>query len=108
MTQTQHFDPATTVVGGQVPLALAGVSPSEVSVGVFDDAGNSEFGVEFTLDDANDPNVTSRWFELSGMPAGSTGTQHASFTFPVRFVRLNLTFLTGAVEFKVLQTVERC
>ena len=102
-TQTLTFDPATTVVGAQAPISLNHLVASGATIAVYDEAGNAEYGVEFTLDDG----ATQRWFELPAIPAGSSGSTFASITFPCRSVRLNLTFITDIVEFKVLQTIER-
>ena len=102
---TQTFNPATTAVGPQTPIALNHLAQSEASIAVYDEAGDAEYGVEFTLDDVNNVD-TPRWFMLTDIPAGSSGSRFTSITLPCKFVRLNLTFITGAVEFKVLQTVE--
>lgn len=105
---TQTFDPATTTAGAQAPVSVNHLAPAEASLAIYDVAGDAEYGVEFTLDDVNNTNITPRWFELADIPAGSSGSKFTSITFPCKFVRLNLTLLTDTVEFKVLQTVDRC
>lgn len=106
---TQKFDPITAVTGPQLPVSMNHLSQADAFISVYDAAGTADYGVEFTPDDVNDLDVTPRWFELPDIPLGSSGTKYASFSTPCRFVRLNLSFLTGKVEFKVLQTVEaRC
>lgn len=105
---TQKFNPETAVVGEQPPVSLNHLAMSSAFVGVYDEAGDARYGVQVTPDDIHDANITPRWFYAPGMPSGTTGSSFVSIDYPCRFIRLSLEYFTGPVEFKVLQTVERC
>jgi hypothetical protein len=107
---SRHYDPATTILGPQQAVALDHVAPSTVFVGVWLEDGIAEYEVELTTDDVNDTSVTPRWFTLDLTNEGPIGARWTSILFPMRFVRLNISMFTGALELKVLQTSDalRC
>jgi hypothetical protein len=94
-----------TTTGAKTPVALDYYqTPFSASmfVALVDDA-TAAFSVEFTADDFTDPNVTPRWFPDANAPADTAASVTTPYTFPIRGIRINITAITGTVEFKVLQ-----
>jgi hypothetical protein len=104
MPRSQVFS-SVTFAGPQAPINLdfLPLSASTVALWVADDATIAAV-VEVTLDDVNNAEVTPRWFTLDGAPTTATG--YTRFYEPWRFIRLNITSITGDVEFKVAQAAE--
>lgn len=101
-----RYDPATTVLGAQTAINLDNIALSETFVGVFVESGSADYGIQLTFDDVNNSDVTPRWFDLKEIPLGSSGTQYATFSFPVRFLRINIATFTGPLELKIAQTAD--
>lgn len=100
---TQRFIAGTTP-GGQPPLSLDYLPAGYGTVALWlDDGATIDAVAEVTLDDLNDPTVTPRWFALAGAPTAASG--YTRFYEPWRFIRLNITTITGNAEFKVAQSV---
>ena len=92
-----------TSTGVKGPVLMDWVPGGFATVGVWTDG--AIYGVEYTLDDVNDPSATVRWFSDPAMPAGTSVSKTTTYDFPVRSVRINITVLSGSIlEFKVLQS----
>lgn len=101
----QTFSAASVTPGPQTPLNMDYLPLGVSFLGVAIVSGSAEFSVEFTLDDIN--NLGGKdpfWFTLSDIAAGTNVTKYASVSFPIAFVRLNLTAITGNVQFIVAQS----
>lgn len=81
-------------------------SPFNLSVGVVVEA-TGEYGVEFTLDDLDNPEITPEWFPDANLPPGQTGSGVTNYMFPVQAIRINITANTGAIRFIVLQGTQQ-
>lgn len=92
-------------IGPQKPVIVDPlVANFNLTVGVWvSDGSTAEFGVEFTLDDPNDPDQEARWYLDPAIPPGSTDNLVTRYMTPIYAVRLNITTLVGSVEFKTLQ-----
>jgi len=92
-----------TATGAQTPVALNYYqTPGNVSVGVWlVNSATATFGVEFTLDDPQSANA--RWYDDPVLGPTSSASGVTSYLYPVRAVRLNISAISGTVEFKVLQ-----
>lgn len=101
----QHFDVATVVLGPQAPVNLDYLPLTQTTVAVYLTTGTASFGVEYTLDDLNDPTVTNpQWFASKEIPAGTAATTYGAFWQPWRFVRINIAALTGTLDFYISQS----
>lgn len=79
-------------------------SPFNLSAGVVLLAGaTATYGIEFTLDDVNDPSAV--WFPDANLAPGQTANGVTNYMFPVRGIRVNVTALTGTIRFTILQSV---
>ena len=104
MPRSQVFS-ALTAPGPQTPINLDFLPLTATTVALWVAGGATIAAVvEVTTDDVNDPSVTPRWFPLADAP--TTGTGYTRFYEPWRWIRLNITSITGAVEFKVAQAAE--
>jgi hypothetical protein len=105
MPRSQAFS-ASTLPGPQAPINLDFLPLTATTVALWLAGGATIAAVvEVTLDDVNDPRVTARWFPLDGAPTNASG--YTKFYEPWRFIRLNITSITGAAEFKLGQAAER-
>ena len=68
-------------------------------------SGTATYGVEFCLDNVNDPTITARWFPDATLPAGTTASGTTTYNAPIQFVRVNIAALSGVLEMKVLQGI---
>lgn len=89
--------------GPQAPFPLDWLPVAQTTIGVFIVDGAATFGIEWTLDDVNDPAVTPRWFPSEEIPAGTAATKYAAVHNPWLFGRINFSLITGNVELKVQQ-----
>lgn len=104
MPRSQSFS-SLTVAGPQKPINLDFLPLSATTVALWVAGGATIAAVvEVTLDDVNNAEVTPRWFPLDGAPTTATG--YTRFYEPWRWIRLNITSITGDVEFKVAQAAE--
>ena len=94
---------ALTEPGPQTPISIDFLPAGYSTVALWLDSGTIAAVVEVTLDDVNDAAVTPRWFPLDGAPTIASG--YTTFYEPWRWIRLNITSITGNVEFKVAQSV---
>ncbi len=79
-------------------------SPFNASYAVVLVGATATFGVQFTLDDPNNANVTPVWFNDATNGTGVTASAVGNYTFPVRALRLNVAALSGGtIRFVVLQ-----
>ena len=101
-----RYDPTAVPTGPQDPVNLDFIPDATTFVGVYSDGGAPSYGVEFTIDDVNDQDVTPRWFVLKDIPFGSSNSQYASFSFPAMFVRLNIALFTSPLELKISQSTQ--
>lgn len=99
---SQKFS-AATLPGPQAPLSLDFIPAGYSTVALWLGSGTIAAVVEVTLDDMNDVAVTPRWFPLDGAPTAASG--YTTFYEPWRWIRLNITSITGNAEFKVAQSV---
>ena len=96
---------AATVPGPQTPICLDYIPAGDATVALWvDPAATLVAVVEVTLDDVNevDPSMV-RWFPLANAPTSATG--YTAFQNPWVWIRLNITIITGNVEFKVAQSI---
>mgnify|MGYP003462309419 CR=1 FL=1 len=105
MPISRFYDLVTTIVGPQTPVCLDFIPQTDTFIGVVIVDGTADFGIEFTLDDVNDPDVTPRWFELNEIPKGTVSTTYAHISFPLRFARVHIETFTGHLELKVAQAI---
>lgn len=81
------------------------VSATAILVG----GATATFGVEYTVDDVTQINNAAsnlNWLPVTGALApGATASGTATIDFPVTAVRLNITAITGSVEFVVIQGI---
>ncbi|WP_213775107.1 hypothetical protein [Bradyrhizobium sp. dw_78] len=95
-----------TTTGAQDPIPLNYYqTPFNASVFVYINGGTATYGVQYTADPTNSASITPRWFDDANMPAGTAASATSNYMFPVRAVRVNITAITGSVEFKILQGV---
>lgn len=96
-----------SLAGAQKPICLNPLRDNfNVRVGVWVPSGSvAEFGVEYTLDDPDDPDQEARWYPDPTIPPGSSQSADTTYSSPIFAVRLNITSLVGTVEFKTLQAV---
>ena len=95
-------------LGAQQPISVDWMqAPFAARVAVYIPAGSSAtYGVEWTADDADNTNITARWFSDSTLPAGQTASGTTSYTSPVQFVRVNIAALSGTLETKLVQGMQ--
>ena len=105
MPRSISYDPVLDPVGAQSPVNLEINAPGVAFVGVHL-SGTADYGIQFTMDDVNNANVTPRWFDLDEIPFGVHGTRYAHFTFPARFLRLYIVSFTSVIELKVAQSFD--
>lgn len=105
MTDAISFVQTSTTTGQKVPFIpniLQGpfnVSAAVVLVG----SSTGTYGVEFTLDDVNDPTITPVWFNDANLPTGQTANGVTNYAFPVRAIRINIAAVSGSIRFTVIQ-----
>lgn len=97
-----------TTTGAKTPcLVDFSQSPFNASVGVVV-LGTATYGIEYTLDDVNNPAITPVWFPDANLPPGQTANGVTNYMFPVQAIRINITAVTGAgVRFIVLQGTQQ-
>lgn len=81
------------------------IAPFNTTVGAIIASGAATYAIQYCLDDLNDTAVTPRWIDTADAPTGTNTTKVIQFTFPVRFVRINIAVITGTVEFKIIQSM---
>jgi len=93
-----------TTTGAKTPcITDRSQSPFNMSVAAIV-LGTATYGIEYTLDDVNDPTVTPVWFPDANLPTGQTASGVTNFMFPIQAVRINIAAISGAgVRFVVLQ-----
>lgn len=97
-----------TTTGAKDPVLLDWtLTPFAVSVGVELASGTATFKVQYTLDDLNSSSPTPYWFDDANIPAGTTATDITNYVVPIRAVRLNIAAISGTVNFKVVQGLQR-
>ena len=90
-----------TTVGDQTPIGVSYLQAyPAISVAVYIANGGATYGIQYTLDpiDGN-----PRWFNDPTLPPGTTQSGVTAITWPIRGVRFTSTFLSGTVEFKLIQ-----
>ena len=93
-------------LGGQTPIAVDFYQGAfSARVGVYIASGTATYGVEYSMDNANDPTITARWFPDATLPAGTTASGTTTYNAPIQFVRANIAALSGSLEMKVLQGI---
>lgn len=103
---SQHYDVAAVVLGPQTPVNLDYLPNTQTTVAVALISGTASFSVEYTLDDLNDLSVTNpQWFTSKEIPAGTAATTYGAFWQPWLFARINIAAMTGALEFKIAQSL---
>lgn len=92
-----------TTTGEKDPIALNYYqTPFNATAGVWlVSSATATFGVEFTLDDPQ--SASARWYDDPTLGPTSNADGVTSYLFPVTAVRLNISAISGSVEFKVLQ-----
>jgi hypothetical protein len=94
-----------TGTGAPVPLDYI-QSPFNVSFRAFLPSGaTAVYGVQYTLDDLNDPNITNvDWIYDTNVGSGTAISATGNYMFPVRAVRINVASLSGGpIDFTVMQ-----
>lgn len=93
-----------TTTGAKTPVIVDDQqSPFNASVAAIV-VGTGTYGVEFTMDDVNNSNITPVWFPDANLPPGQTANGVSNYMFPIRAVRINITVIGGAgIRFVVLQ-----
>lgn len=105
MPRSQVFS-VLTMPGPQTPINLDFIPIACTTVALWvDEDATVEAQAEVTLDDVNNPEVTPRWFPLEN--GAFTTSAYTKFFEPWRWLRLNITSITGDVEFKVGQSAEQ-
>lgn len=83
-------------------------SPFNATVGVvLEGAATATYGVQYTLDNPNDPAVTPVWFDDVNLPAGQSANGVSNYMFPVYAVRINIAAISGALRFIVIQGTQQ-
>lgn len=101
---TQRFAVGSIVLGPQTPVNLDYLALTQTTVAVAIITGTAAFGVEYTLDDLNDPAVTApQWFASKGIPPGTAATIYDAIIQPWLFARINITAMTGTLQFQIAQ-----
>jgi|SRR5882724_3385857 len=102
------FVQISTTTGAKTPCLVDNQqSPFNASVGVIV-VGTATYGVEFTMDDVNNPAITPVWLPDANLPAGQTANGVTNYMFPVMGIRINIAAITGAgLRFIVLQGTQQ-
>ncbi len=101
--RTQVYS-ASTQPGPQPAINLDYLPLANTTVALWLGSGSINAVVEVTTDDVNDPDIIPRWFPLEN--GAFTATGYTRFWEPWRFLRLNISSITGAAELKVAQAAE--
>jgi len=104
------FVQTSTTTGAKTPCLVDNQqSPFNLSVGVILNAGaTATYGVEFTMDDVNNPAITPVWLPDANLPAGQAANGVTNYMFPVMGIRVNIAAVTGAgLRFIVLQGTQQ-
>ncbi|HEY6861672.1 MAG TPA: hypothetical protein VI358_18045 [Pseudolabrys sp.] len=100
---TRVYNVATVTPGPQTAVSMDYLAMDTAIIAVSIESGAAVYGVEFTLDNVNDPNANVIWFSLAEMPFGTQISTYATTYYPFRFLRLNIQSMTGTLVLKVAQ-----